>query len=193
MPSPLAHGSLLLLAWPPASRARGAPHARLPRALLALSILGALWAPDGDILLDPLLGNAPFTLHGGPVHSLLLGLLFGVVFAAWCKLFTSLSWMRLWLIGTAAWWSHVLMDAATHGRGVMLLWPFSADRLRLPTPLFVGLHHSDWSRWDLHLLTLANELVFAALICGAAALLRRFPSRHPTHIKPAAAPAEGTP
>lgn len=193
MPSPLAHGSLLLLARPAAGRASGAPTGRWANALLTLSLLGALWAPDGDILLDPLLGNPPFTLHGGPVHSLSLGLVFGVVFAAWCRLFTGISWARLWVLGAAAWWSHVLMDAATHGRGVMLLWPFSWERMALPFQLFVGLHHSDWSRWDLHLRTLANESIFAAIVCGVSAVLRLVPLRRAAAGEHATTQAGGAP
>src|SRR5690606_23608702 len=117
MPSPIAHCSLALLGWPALAAAR--PFGKGRRLLLLFSLLAALVAPDVDILLDPLLvGRPPFATHGGPMHSLAASVFFGVVFALWGRLLAPLSWGRLFLVGAAAGCSHVLLDAATYGRGV---------------------------------------------------------------------------
>lgn len=174
MPSPIAHCSLALALWPPLRR-RLAPVPRWRRGLLLLGLLGALVAPDLDILLDPLLGRAWFESHGGAMHSLAAGLIFGVLFALAGRVVAPLRLRDLWAVGAAAYCSHVLLDACTRGRGVALLWPFSPERFALPVPLFIGVHHGagERGRWDLHALMVISELAFAGLVWLAVRWARR--------------------
>ncbi len=187
MPSPLAHGSLALLAWPPL---RGHPPAALPlwrRAALLVLLVGALGAPDLDVLVDPLLGNRWFANHGGPSHSLAAGVAFAFLFAAAARALAPVPLLRLWTVGLLAYWSHVLLDACTSGRGVMMLWPFTSERFATPFPLFVGVRHSDWGDWRAHLITLGTESLFAAFIWFIAARTRRC-APHPSPQAPDPAP-----
>jgi len=174
VPSPIAHCSLALALWPPLRRRLG-PVAPWRRGVLMLGLLAALVAPDLDILADPLLGRAWFESHGGALHSLAAGVVFGVVFALACRLIVPLRLRDLWLAGTAAYCSHVVLDACTRGRGVALLWPLWPERIALPVPLFIGVHHGpdELGRWDLHAAMVASELAFAALVWLAVRWMRR--------------------
>lgn len=161
MPSPLAHCSLAIVAWP-SLHAVGAPRWRR-WALLAL-LLGALIAPDADILLDPILGRPWFATHGGPMHSLAAGVLFAIVFVLAARVIVPAPATRLAVIGLLAYWSHVLLDACTLGRGVMVLWPLSSERFATPVPLFYGVRHGEWGAWPLHGITLGTEAIFAGAV-----------------------------
>lgn len=171
MPSPIAHCSLAIAAWPPLRRQM---HRIAPwrRTLFFGVLLFALLAPDLDILIDPLLGRPWFENHGGPGHSLVAGLLFALPFALACRLIVPLPLLTLGLTGLLAFWSHVLLDACTRGRGVALFWPLIPDRVGLPIPLFYGVHHESWSAWGLHAITITTELAFAAAIWVASRTLR---------------------
>lgn len=58
---------------------------------------------------------------------------------------------------------HILMDTVTDGRGVMLGWPFTSERVQGP-PLFYGLHWSE-GLWSMrHLVTAGTELAFVAVL-----------------------------
>ncbi len=187
MPSPLAHSSLLLAVAPPL-RARLRALTRGRRWLFQAAVVFALLAPDLDIALGLVLGAGPFKLHGGPTHSLLLAGLFGVVWAVLVRGLVfpprsnppgdhlgdaALPWGWLWVIGTGAYASHVLMDWLTPGRGVGLWWPINADRVGSPIYLFVGVEHSNWKDVGHHALTLVTELGFAALMAALGWALAR--------------------
>lgn len=161
MPSPLAHCSLAIVAWP-SLHAAAAPRWR--RWTLLALLLGALIAPDADILLDPILGRPLFATHGGPMHSLAAGVLFAPVFVLAARLIVTAPALRLAVIGLLAYWSHVLLDACTLGRGVMVLWPLSSERFAMPVPLFFGVRHGDWGAWRLHGITLGTEAIFAGAV-----------------------------
>ncbi|NIV75262.1 MAG: hypothetical protein GWN37_10615, partial [Gammaproteobacteria bacterium] len=47
---------------------------------------------------------------------------------------------RAFLLTLVCYELHVLLDYLTVGRGVMLLWPLSAERFAPPIYLFYGLH-----------------------------------------------------
>ena len=138
--------------------------ARHRRLAFYAAIVFALCAPDLDFLAVLLVGKSRIVDHGAFTHSLLAGLIFGCVFAAGSRLLVKLEVVRLWAIGCGCYWMHLLMDVATRGGGVMLLWPFSYERIALPIPLFYGAHHSQPLEWKLHLITLANDVGFAALV-----------------------------
>jgi membrane-bound metal-dependent hydrolase YbcI (DUF457 family) len=172
MPSPIAHGSLTMLALPALG---SAPSGRLRRVLLTGLVLFACVAPDMDILVGLLSTGDGFADHGHRSHSLLLAPGFGVMFAALAR---AIGWrgtlVRAWAVGTLLYALHVVMDLLTIGsRGVGLLWPIVPERIASPFGVFVGVEHGEWWLWREHLLTLANESVFAGVIYAIARMLRR--------------------
>jgi membrane-bound metal-dependent hydrolase YbcI (DUF457 family) len=178
MPSPIAHASLILVV-----RAFAERHQKLRRALggrpgfFYIGAVALLWAPDIDFVIRALY-DRPGLEHGGVTHSLVLTALFGVVFAAACRVRYGprLPAASVLAVGVGCAWTHVLMDATTWGSsGVMLLWPFSGERYTA-VPLFFGARHSQPTAWSLHLITLASELLFVAVLWY---LLRRSWRRHP--------------
>lgn len=176
MPSPVAHGSLVLVVSALVGR-----HDRLRQAVadapafFYLAALAALWAPDVDFLLRLLIDD-PALRHGGATHSLAIGVAVGVVFTGACRARYGAAFPTTlgFGIGAACAWAHALMDMATWGSGVMLLWPFSVDRYRT-VPLFFGARHSQPGAWELHLVTLLTELLFIAALWW---VVRHFVIRH---------------
>lgn len=168
MPSPLVHAPVACILWP----LLGAQHSSRPvrwtlGGMLTLGCLG----PDLDIAVGLFQGEA-FALHGGAWHSVVAGAVFASVFALIAMQFLPGRGVRLWLIGGAAWWSHVLFDACTYGGGVAMFWPLLGDRISLPFVLFVGVRHSQPLAWDAHLLTLMTELPAAIGLIVIARLIR---------------------
>lgn len=181
MPSPIAHSSLVLLLWPPLRAGAHGPMAWWRRFGLLGLLLAALVAPDFDIALNLILGRSAFATHGEASHSLLAGAVFAAAFAVVGRLIAPISFIRLAAIGLLACWSHVLMDAATRGRGVALLWPITDDRIGLPVPLFIGVFHGaeEWRQWHLHALTLGTESLFAAAVWLVGVAVRRRRAERP--------------
>ena len=135
------------------------------RVLITLLVFAAL-ANVPDLPL-PCWGHNRYEIS----HSLLvnLALVLGLGLALW-------RWRglrpRLVLLGAVAWCSHLLLDSLyNHGKGVAIVWPFSADRLALPLPWFSTAHGPLW-RPDMHLLrVMAMELLcYGALFLMMAAV-----------------------
>ncbi len=197
MPSPIAHSSLLLALVPPMRPALQAlPRRR--RWVFFAALVFALLAPDADIALGLAWGAGPFKLHGGPTHSLVLAPLFGLLWASvlrGCLLRDESSrramrWGWLWVLGTAAFASHVLMDWFTPGRGVGMFWPINEHRVGSPIKLFVGVEHSHWKDWQHHVLTVLTETGFVVLMAATGWALGRRRRLHagtprPTPAEPA--------
>ncbi|MEM7245037.1 MAG: metal-dependent hydrolase [Acidobacteriota bacterium] len=171
MPSPVAHASLILLSSPLLARARFEPSPRQRWGLLGVTLF-ALLAPDLDFFLLAFFPKGGLIDHGTFTHSLVAGpvfaLGFGLATGAWLRL----PWRWMALVGLACHWSHCLLDAATRGRGVMLLWPFTQERIGTPFPLFYGAQWHDLFAFKQHAITLATELGFAALVAALAWWLR---------------------
>lgn len=165
MPSPIAHGSLVFVA--DALLGQDKPR-DIRKPIIWAMLLFASVAPDFDIALNWISSGEPFAGHGSYSHSLLLAPLFGVLFVCAMKIvWREAKPGRVFAIGTGLYAAHVLMDLVTHdSRGVALLWPIIPDRIASPIGIFTGVNHSDWSRFDLHLITLITETLFAALIFG---------------------------
>ena len=172
MPSPLGHSAVAIAYWP-AIRRRSAHLGRGRRWLLAVLLLGALLAPDLDILAGPLAGQPLLHYHNGISHSLLFALVFGVLFGGVCRLLVGRGTVFFAGVGTSAYVVHVLLDACCWGRGVLLFWPFSDVRIISPVYLFLGVRHSCDAPWYMHVLTVLNELVFAAIVWGVVRWFRR--------------------
>jgi hypothetical protein len=147
------------------------------RAFFYIAAMVVLWAPDVDFVIRAFVDH-PSLQHGGVTHSLFVTAFSGVVFAAACRIKYGprLPGACILAVGVGCAWAHVLMDATTWGSsGVMLLWPFSGERYTA-VPLFFGARHSQPAAWRLHLITLASELLFVAVLWY---LLRRSWRRHP--------------
>ncbi len=150
-------------------------------------VLMPLLLADADLILAMVLGRPLGQLHGTFMHSLLFGAGFSVFFAG---LATS-RWVSrhyahpgvtggflFWLaLSVSAWTAHLLMDAMTNGRGVMMFWPFGGERIRLPFTVFVGAEYSNLSDWHAHLATLVNEGLFALAVAGVSWGLWRYQRR----------------
>lgn len=171
MPSPIAHLTAGYIVYriargyaaPPDAAMAGAETGQVTPNARDLLLTSAAFSllPDVDSLAGLLLGNFG-RYHNNVTHSLLVGAGLALGFGG------VMSWRRhgfwLWFLAAAGCYStHVLMDAATMGRGVMALWPLSSRRYALPLTLFYGLHWSEGWLSVRHLWTVATELVFTAL------------------------------
>lgn len=173
MSSPIAHGAVVLLAWP-ALRDHAAKRPGWRRAVVVVALLAAAIAPDFDIVLGLATGSNAFAGHGGFAHSLVVGIGVVAIFALVCRSLVGASIVRGFLIGLLLDWSHILIDMCTRGRGVKALWPFVDDRVGLSVWLFYGVRHSSpEAPWHVHLMTLANDGAFLLLVWLAARTLIR--------------------
>lgn len=130
--------------------------------LLAYSI-GISLLPDVDAIFGILAGDFG-RFHNNGTHSLVLGSAIALVIAGaiWIKRRSGfVSWFTLTFLSYG---SHVVLDFFTYGgRGVMLLWPFSAQRFESSLKLFYGVRWSEGFLAVEHLWTLATELLFVVL------------------------------
>ncbi|HED54796.1 MAG TPA: metal-dependent hydrolase [Phycisphaerales bacterium] len=175
MPSPIAHGSLALPAWLLMQRGVLPPISKIRRAVLVLWLLFATVAPDADIAISWVRTGDPFRDHGSYAHSLLIAPIFGVLFAGiWIMVQRGTDVRRAWAVGTSLYALHIVMDWMTIGsRGVAMFWPVLSDRFVAPFGIFAGVEHSQWQRWDLHLIMLANETLFLLGVWCLTTLIRR--------------------
>lgn len=134
------------------------------RSALAGAVLFGALAADLDIPIGFLAGGNGFVAHGGYTHSLLMAMVFATIFLLWVRLLAPVHVGRAWAVGALAYGSHLMLDAINHGRGIMLLWPLSTERFVSPVRIFYGVRHSDLSDWTHHLITLATELIFVAIV-----------------------------
>lgn len=164
MPSPIAHTSIAMALWPATARKlRGTP-AR-GRIIILGATLVTLVAADFDILTGSIFGSGPFVDHGGPTHSFVAAAIWAMAFATVLSIATrAMHWTTFWMLGFIAYGSHIMLDAFTFGRGVRMFWPFLADRIASPLPIFAGVRHSTPASIVDHTLTIATELLFALLV-----------------------------
>jgi membrane-bound metal-dependent hydrolase YbcI (DUF457 family) len=163
MPSPIAHVSVGYAVWICLrDRSSSALTPRLRDTWLALpAALFLSLLPDVDAVPGILLGEL-HRFHNNLTHSILAACLAAVVcgwIARGLHAVRPALWFRLALLCCG---SHVAMDYFTGGRGVLLFWPFSISRFQSPVILFHGLKWSAHLRDGTHLVTLLNELLFAA-------------------------------
>jgi membrane-bound metal-dependent hydrolase YbcI (DUF457 family) len=167
MSSPIAHTAVGYLFW---RKARGEfPLARHAAAFILLSLI-----PDFDALPGILSGdlyryhnNLSHSLFAGAAAALFIGLAAGAARAGK---------VRTWAgYGLLCYWTHVLMDYLTVGRGVMLFWPLSSERHVSPLTVFYGLHWSEGLWSSHHIYTVLTESLFV----GALFLLLRLSGRTP--------------
>lgn len=135
-------------------------------------VVGLSMLPDLDII--PAIAFQDMrAYHNNFSHSLILGvpvafLVAGILHRAYRSSF----W--LWFVVCLVSYDlHVIMDAMTAERGVMLLWPLTDARIASPVKLFYGLQWGlGWfSVW--HLWTLFTESLFVAVVLFAVRYFQR--------------------
>jgi len=139
------------------------PSPRSPLLLPAAIFLSLL--PDADAVAGVLLGDMG-RYHNNFMGSPLFGVLAAVIVAGALRLLAGAPFGFWFGLGLLCYELHVLMDYLTVGRGVMLLWPLSAERFSPPVNLFYGLHWSEGLLSRRHLWTLLTELAFAFVLVG---------------------------
>ena len=153
-------------------------------------IVGLSFLPDADVVPGVLSGDLG-RFHNAATNGLVVGLAAAWLAAGAAIVFRSPQ-ARFWFgITLASYWGHILMDAFTPGRGVMLLWPFSTERYSSPLPLFEGLHRSEGPLSASHLWTLGSELAFAAFLLSMVGAWQRHRKRRPAGKPLAAGLASG--
>lgn len=136
-------------------------------AFFGLSIL-----PDLDAGVGIVLGNMARyhnNFAGTPGFGLAVALAFGTV--AW--MFCRSAFRPTFLLTFLLYGLHVFMDFFTVGRGVMVFWPISSERIQPPFHLFYGLRWSDGIFSERHLITLVTELGFVLVLYFGTRLLAR--------------------
>ena len=153
--------------------ARDPQVAGLPRGTRLATAAVFSMAPDLDLIAGWLAHDLP-AYHNNISHSFAFGALACLAAAGLARLlFHSLRPGTLWLYTFACYASHILVDYVTHGRGVMLFWPFLPERFSSPLILFRGV---SWTKgfgtYD-HLWTMANDALFALVVVSLAVMLAR--------------------
>ena len=174
MPSPIAHTAMGYLVYrigrtripQQGSRQAGSP----PHLLMAAAALSML--PDLDAVLGVLMGDLG-RFHNGVMHTLASGLVVALSAGSVVWLTRRSGFVAWFVMALLCFELHVILDALTNGRGVMLLWPFSSARYESPVPLFYGFHWSEGWISARHLWTLVTELGFAVCVGLAAHILPR--------------------
>ena len=135
-----------------------------PLPLFLVVTMGVSLLPDLDSIAG-ILASDFGRYHNNGTHSLLVGLAVSLLVAGtfwFVKRFDFVFWFVVLL---ASYDMHVIMDYFTvGGRGVMLFWPLTLQRFESPVKLFFGVRWSESPLDPVHLLTLANELVFLLLL-----------------------------
>lgn len=161
MPSPIAHLTAGYVIYRITRRHEPTPPIKgvgpLPGLLLVTAGFSLL--PDVDSVVGLLTGDFG-RYHNNATHSMLVGTAVSLLFGAGMKRWRE-DGFRFWTaVALACYGLHVLMDAATWGRGVMALWPLTDSRFRFPFILFYGLHWSQGWLSIRHVWTLFTELLF---------------------------------
>ena len=129
-------------------------------------VIGLSMLPDLDII-PAILFKDMKAYHNNFSHSLIIAVPVALIIAGiFHRIYRSNFW--LWfLICLVSYDLHIIMDALTAERGVMMLWPLSQNRFASPGKLFFGLHWGlGWfSLW--HLWTIFTESLFVIVVIGA--------------------------
>jgi membrane-bound metal-dependent hydrolase YbcI (DUF457 family) len=165
MPSPIAHLAAGYVIYRIQKQFAKHTETSTRKASLGMLIATAVFSmlPDADAIAG-LLFSDMLAFHNNLTHSLVAGLIVGLVTGGGIWAWKRRGFLRWFTLATVCYTTHVLLDYCTQGRGVMLLWPFSSDRYTAPFSLFVGV------RWDsglldiAHVWTIANELLFALVM-----------------------------
>ena len=168
MPSPIAHlgaGYAIYRYYKhklPEDRSR---FWKFPLQLVMVAGLSML--PDLDVI-PAIIFRDMQSYHNNFSHSLLVAIPVAFVIAiVFHRVYRSNFW--LWfLISMVSYDVHVIMDALTAERGVMMFWPLTQARIASPIKIFYGLQWGlGWfSIW--HLWTILTESIFGLIVIFAA-------------------------
>ncbi len=174
MPSPIAHSMMGYIVYRVARNSLPQHELRyvgpLPRLLLAT--IGLSLLPDVDVLPGLLVGSLG-SFHNTVAHSLLFGFIVALSIGAMVWVRHRAGFSHWCIIALVCYELHVIMDFFTVGRGVMLLWPLTAERYAAPLMLFYGLHWSEGLLSAKHLWTIMTEGGFVMLIACVIHVLSR--------------------
>ena len=140
--------------------------------LQMIMVTGLSMLPDLDVI--PAIAFRDMkAYHNNFSHSLIFAVPVALIIAGiFHRIYRSNFW--LWfLISFVSYDLHVIMDALTAERGVMMFWPLTQDRFASPVKLFFGLQWGlGWfSIW--HLWTILTESLFVILVIGLMKFLVR--------------------
>jgi membrane-bound metal-dependent hydrolase YbcI (DUF457 family) len=168
----------MFLIWPGLRARLGDSMTPYRRLLAAGAVLAALMGPDFDLIAGLFTDAKIAEYHNGPTHSFIVAIIFGLLFAVVAGRITGWSVGYLFILGTGAYVSHVLIDMFTWGRGVQAFWPITDARVEAPFIIFRGVQHSSEVSVGVHLLNLANDALFALIVWIASGWIRdRYPSQ----------------
>lgn len=174
MPSPLAHITMGYAIYHVYKTLR--PHQEthpvgpMPRLLIVTAGLSLL--PDLDVIPGFLMGDLKL-FHNNLTHSPIFGLLVALLIGSIVWLRQRTGFIHWFLLSLICYEFHVLMDFFTRGRGTLLLWPFSLERIMPPVILFYGVRWGDGVISGRHLWTLMSELLFVLLVAFVIHVLSR--------------------
>src|SRR5215216_7559331 len=164
MPSPIAHlsvGYVIYRHYKEKLPDRKIQLWKIPLQMIIIAGLSML--PDLDVI-PAIIFRDMHGYHNNFSHSLIFAIPVALLVAAvFHRIYRSSFW--LWfLICLISYDLHVIMDALTAERGVMMFWPLTQARFASPIKLFYGLQWGlGWfSIW--HLWTIATESLFGLVV-----------------------------
>ena len=164
MPSPIAHLGVGYAIYRQFKRKLPSDQRRIWKFPLQLVIVvGLSMLPDLDVIPAALFGDMQ-KYHNNFSHSLLFAIPVAFLIAGlFHRIYRSNFW--LWfLICLISYDLHIILDALTAERGVMMFWPVAQNRFASPVKIFYGLQWGlGWfSIW--HLWTFLTESLFVLVI-----------------------------
>lgn len=167
MPSPIAHLGAGYAIYRYYKQQVPQDQRRFWKVPLQLALIAGLsMLPDLDVI-PAILFRDMRGYHNNISHSLLFGVPVALLIAGIFQRIYRTSFWLWFVIGLVSYDVHVIMDAFTAERGVMLFWPFTSERIASPVKLFYGLQWGlGWfSLW--HLWTIFTESLFVAVLLAA--------------------------
>ena len=140
--------------------------------LQMMMVIGLSMLPDLDVIPAVIFKDMK-AYHNNFSHSFLFAVPVAFLVAGIFHRFYRSHYWLWFLICLVSYDLHIIMDALTAERGVMLLWPFTQNRYASPIKVFHGLQWGlGWfSLW--HVWTIITELLFVLLVVGAVNFFER--------------------
>lgn len=151
--------------------------AGLPRGTRLLTASVFAMAPDADFIAGWIANDLP-AYHNNVSHSFAFGAMVCLVATLVLhRLAPAIRRLPFWCFSFGCYATHVLVDYATRGRGVMLFWPFLNERLSSPLILFGGVSWSKGLATTDHLWTALNDGIYGIIVIALAELWARIVRR----------------
>lgn len=189
MSSPITHLACAYVAYSAATANTTAAMGLSRRSALLAAAFFSL-APDLDYA-AACVGGSVEAYHNHFTHSLVFVLGVAGLVAVLLRAMRPMLRIRFFfLFAAACGLLHLAVDYCTHGRGLMLLWPWSGHRFISPYPIFQGVRWSEGWISSSHGVTLAQDAVFAAILVLLTRWIARRRARVICHAKQGA-PSSG--